>query len=75
MPQENVTARIGSDFSKELEFIKRERMRIGLDKARKSTKKLTNLLVKHRDWNKIKEDTIRYNFNNGHKSNETNKER
>ena len=56
---ENVKARIGEDFSKEIEEIKKERLERKVDKKRKSTRKLTNLIVKHRDWKKIKEDTIK----------------
>ncbi len=55
---QTVTARIGLDFAEELEDIKKERRERGIDKKRKSTKRLTNLFVKHRYWKKIKEDTI-----------------
>ena len=61
---ENVTARIGEHFSKEIEDIKEQRLERGIDKNRKSTRKLTNLLIKHRDWKKIKEDTININLEN-----------
>ena len=61
---ENVTARIGEDFSREIELIKEERLSRRIDKKRKSTRKLTNLIVKHRDWKKIKEDTIEVNLEN-----------
>ena len=55
---QTVTARIGLDFNKEIEEIKKERINSGIDKKKKSTKRLTNLLTKHEDWNKIKQDTI-----------------
>ena len=58
----NVTARIGEDFSKEIEEIKDERLERGIDKKKKSTRRLTNLIVKHRGWGKIKEDTILINL-------------
>lgn len=58
----NVTARIGEDFSKEIEDIKDERLERKIDKKRKSTRKLTNLIVTHRDWKTIKEDTIKQNI-------------
>ena len=59
---QNVTARIGEDFSKEIEEIKDERLKRKIDKKRKSTRKLTNLIIKHDAWNKIKEDTIQINL-------------
>ncbi len=55
---QTVTARIGLDFAEEMEDIKKERINKGVDKKRKSTKRLTNLLIKHKAWKKIKEDTI-----------------
>lgn len=64
MSKKNVTARMGDKFSKELEEIKDERINRGIDKKRKSTRRLTNLLVEHRDWKTIKEDTIEVNLEN-----------
>lgn len=58
----NVTARIGEDFSKELEEIKDARIEKGIDKKRKSTKRLTNLITRHKSWKTIKEDTIEINL-------------
>lgn len=60
--QRNVTARIGEDFNKEIEEIKKERLDSGIDKKKRSTRRLTNLIVKHRDWKIIKEDTIKENL-------------
>jgi len=62
MKEKNVTARIGGDFSKELEEIKKERVNRGIDKKKKSTRKLTNLMVKHKHFQKIKIDTIEINL-------------
>lgn len=62
MSKKNVTARLGDEFSKELEEIKDERLARKIDKKRKSTRRLTNLIVKHRDWKTIKEDTIEVNL-------------
>lgn len=59
---QTVTARIGLDFAEEMEEIKKERINRGIDKKRKSTKRLTNLLTKHKAWEKIKEDTIEVNL-------------
>jgi len=62
MKEKNVTARIGEDFSRELEEIKKERVAQGVDKKKKSTRRLTNLMIKHKDFQKIKEDTIKINL-------------
>ena len=64
MSNKNVTSRIGEDFSNEIENIKEERINRGIDKKKKSTRRLTNLIVKHRDWKTIKEDTIEIDLEN-----------
>lgn len=56
--------RIGVDFNNEIEEIKEERLKLGIDKIKKSTRKLTNLIIKHRDWEYIKEDLIKLNLDN-----------
>jgi len=58
----NKTARIGENFSKELEEIKDERLNRGIDTKRKSTRRLTDLIIKHTGFKKIKEDTIEINL-------------
>lgn len=60
---ECITARIGKDFNEELLNIIDERKIKGLDKTKKSIRFLTNLLVKHDLWKKIKKDII--NFERG----------
>ena len=59
---ETVTARIGGDFDNELTEIKKERVNRKIDKKKKSTRRLTNLIVKHDDWPKMKEDLINKNL-------------
>lgn len=54
----NTLQRIGENFNKEIEEIKNLRLESGIDKKRKSTRRLTNLIIQHEDWKKIKEDTI-----------------
>lgn len=54
----NVTARIGMEFDKELSEIKDERLELGIDKKRKSTRRLTDLIPLHKNWKKIKEDMV-----------------
>lgn len=58
----NKTARIGEDFNREIEDIKKARIELGIDKKKKSTKTLTNLLIKHKNWDKIRKDTIELNL-------------
>lgn len=58
MTNSSIINRIGKDFNKEIENIKYERLLKGIDKKKKSTRMLTDLIIKHRDWKKIKEDTI-----------------
>lgn len=60
---QTITARIGLDFGREIEDIKQERIKRGIDKKKKSTKKLSNLITKHKSWDKIKEDTIEVSLN------------
>ena len=64
MSETNKTARIGEDFNREIEEIKKERVDSGIDKKKKSTKILTNLLIKHKGWAKIRKDTIELNLDN-----------
>lgn len=54
-------SRVGEEFYKEIEEIKDLRLRNGLDKERISTEKLTNCLVHHGFWKRIKEDLINLN--------------
>jgi len=58
----NNQARIGEEFSKELRDIQEKRIELGVDKKRSSIRRLTNLIVKHHVWNKIKEDMLKYKF-------------
>ena len=62
MKEASVTERIGKDFNDEIEEIKKARIDNGLDKKKKSTKRLTNLFPKHKLWNQIKKDTIELNL-------------
>ncbi len=64
MSDTNKTARIGEDFNREIEEVKKERIDLGIDKKKKSTKTLTNLIIKHKGWAKIKKDTIELNLEN-----------
>ncbi len=55
----SVTNRIGVEFNKEIEKIKEARIESGLDKKKKSTRKLTNLIVTHNSWPYVREDLIK----------------
>lgn len=52
------SARIGKKFSDEVEEIRKERMKRGLDKKKRSVGFLTNVITHHDSWKDIKEDTI-----------------
>jgi len=58
----NHTSRIEEEFNKQLEEIKKARIDNGLDKTEKSTRILTDLIVKHNSWESIKHELIGYNF-------------
>ena len=60
----NNTQRLGEKFNAEIEDIKQKRLDSGIDKKRKSTKKITNKIVSHKNWEKIKEDTIEVDLEN-----------
>lgn len=53
------TARNGEDFAKEIEYIKNQRLELHIDKKRKSTRILTNLIIKHNFWPTIKAELIK----------------
>ena len=54
----NILTRIGIEFNNEIEDIKQKRKDLDIDKVKKSTRELTDLIVKHRAWKYIKRDTI-----------------
>lgn len=58
----NHTVRVGDNFHKEIEDIKQERLDNGTDQKKKSTRVLTDLLVRHNFWNKIKKEMIEHEF-------------
>lgn len=59
------TARISEEFNKEIEIIKKARLESGKDKKSISTRKITNLLIRHVDWKTIKTDLINFDFSRG----------
>lgn len=62
MMEPNKTTRVGQKFNDEIEEIKKARVDSGIDKKKKSTKTLTNLITEHKAWGKIKKDTIEINL-------------
>lgn len=54
------TQRLGKNFTKELEEIITRRGNL----RKVSIEKITDLLVKHKSWQKIKEEIIEYEFSN-----------
>lgn len=61
----NHIQRIGEKFNLELENIKQERINLGIDKTKTSTRVLTNLLIKHSSWRLIKNDMITHKLGGG----------
>jgi hypothetical protein len=59
--------RIGENFNNELEKIKDKRLSMGIDKFRASTRKLTDLIIKHNLWIEIREDLLNYKFKEDNK--------
>lgn len=59
---EEHTARIGKEFNEEIEKIKDLRLVSGKDKTRVSTRKLTNLIIKHNYWDIIKKEMVEFEF-------------
>lgn len=51
-------SKVGFWFYKEIEEIKDKRLLNGIDKERRSTKQLTNLITEHPFWKDIKKETI-----------------
>lgn len=54
------TARLGERFTKEINEIKEKRIEEKTDKKKKSTRFLSDLIVKHKDWKNIKKDIIKF---------------
>lgn len=52
--------RVGDEFIGRLEYIKNKRLDNGADKTKKSTRALTNLIIKHESWGQIENDTIEF---------------
>jgi hypothetical protein len=63
---QNATKRVGIEFDRELEEIKDARIESGVDKKRKSTRKLTNLIIKHNSWPYVREDLIKIKIEGVH---------
>ncbi len=59
---ENSTTRIDPRFNKELEEIKKERLKRKIDKKKVSSRAITSLIPKHKLWEKIKRDILEYIF-------------
>jgi len=61
----NHTARIGDLFNDEMEKIITARVMSGIDKKRKSIRRLTNLITKHNSWDIIKNDLMEVKLDAG----------
>ena len=58
MEKYGVQARIGERFNEEIEDIKVARVSTKKSKEKPSTKTITNLIARHKNFQKIKEDII-----------------
>ena len=54
------TQRLGENFLRRIEYIKQKRQSLGLDEKRKSTRAITNLLIKHELWVTLERDAINF---------------
>lgn len=61
-PQVNELIRVSKKFNEELEDVQQRRIDIGFDEMKTSKPKLTDLVVKHKFWNNVKDDMINFNF-------------
>lgn len=55
--------RVGANFQKELDEIKKENKKRFKSKNKPSNGEITNMIVKHNSWEQTKEDLINHNFN------------
>lgn len=53
-----IFCRQGLKFNAEIEKIKDARLRLGLDKYRMSTEKITNLIVRNKYWKELAQDIV-----------------
>jgi len=58
----NVLIRVSKEFDYDLEDIITGRIKIRKDVKAISKSKLTNLIMKHKNWGEIKDDCINFNF-------------
>lgn len=61
-PEKDKIRRIGTKFNDELEDIKKERRKLKKEIKFISNGDLTNMIPRHQNWSKIKEDLIHYDF-------------
>ena len=57
---ENKITRIDQRLDEEMEDIRRLRKELGIDKTKISDRAITNLIVRHKLWKRIKQDIITY---------------
>lgn len=66
--EEDTVTRIGKDFDNEIIEIQEERKKSKIDARKTSKVKLTNKLIKHKHWRKIKADLINFQFKKNKKA-------
>ena len=50
--------RIGQEFEKRIDYIKKKRLDLGIDEKELSTRRITNQFPRHEFWQHIEKDTI-----------------
>lgn len=58
----NGLIRVANEFNKDLEIIIKERFKIKKDKSPISKPQLTSLIRKHKNWGKIRDDCINFEY-------------
>ena len=61
----NALIRVSHVFDNHLNFVQKKRIENGTDEFLISKLKLTGLIIRHKNWEKIKEDLIDYKLNQG----------
>ena len=58
----NKLIRVSNNFDKEITNVQNKRIEIGMDETFVSKPKITDLIIKHNHWFKLKDDIINFNF-------------
>lgn len=59
---QNKIIRVSEKFNEEIEDIQEKRIENGFEEEKLSKPKISDLIRKHNDWSKVKQDLINFNF-------------